>query len=98
MLERDRVIACLPDCAALGGRLRRRGPHRLGQAGQLVLALQHQQIGLLVGQHILVELGAERRRPLGDRGHARLGLGVEPGAGLDEAAVVALQHARLLLA
>ncbi len=97
MLERDRLMACLPlwprslaVCAAAART-------RLRQAGQLVLGLQHEQVSLLVRQHVLAELGAERGQPLGDRRHPLPGLGVERGAGLDEAAVVALQHARLLL-
>ena len=96
MLERDSVIACLPGLPRSAGRLRGRGAHRVGQAGEIGLAVQHQQIVLLVGQHVLAELRAERRRPLGDLRQARLGLLVELGTGLDEAAMVALEHARLL--
>ena len=70
MLERDRRDGVLALVAVLGGRLRRRRPHRLGQSGQVRLALQHQQKVLLVGQHVLAELGAQRRQPLGDRRHA----------------------------
>ena len=86
----------LAGLAAIGGRLRGRGAHGVGQAGEISFSVQHQQVVLLVGQHVLAELGAERRRPLGDGGHTRLGLLVEPGARLDEAAMVALEYALLL--
>ena len=66
------------------------------QAGEVVLGFEHQGIGLLVGEHVLAECGAERRQPLADRGEPLLVRGVEAGAGAAEGHVVALQHARLL--
>ncbi len=56
--------------AVLRSRLRRRGPQRRRQPGQVLLALQHQQVVLLVRQHVLAELGAERCELLRDRRHA----------------------------
>ena len=82
--------------AALLGRRPRRRAHEIGQAREVVLALEHERIALLVRQHVLAEAGAERRQPLVDLGEPRLGRGIERGAGALEHQVVALEHARLL--
>ena len=58
--------------------------------------LEHQGEGLLIGQHILAEGGAEARQPLADLRQPRFFAGVERRAGADEMGVIALQHARLL--
>ena len=71
-LERDSVMTCLPGHAALGGGGARGGAHEIGQAGEIGLAVEHQRVGLLVGQHVLAERGAERRQPLGDLGQPLL--------------------------
>ena len=84
--------------AAILGGLGRRRAHGFGQAGEVGLVLQHEHEGLLVGEQVLTEASAEHGHALGDRRHALLGLGREPGPGLDEGAVVALEHAGLLLA
>ena len=60
-------MAYLPAMAALLGRRARRRAREIRQAGEIAL-LEHQRIGLLVGQHVLPELGAEARQPLVDRG------------------------------
>ena len=72
--ERDDVLA---GHAALGGGRARRRAHEIGQAGEVVLALEHQRVVLLVGQHVLAEGRAERGQPLGDLGEPLLGGGVE---------------------
>ena len=57
--QRDDVLA---GEAAIGRRLRRGGGQRVGQAGEIGLAVEDQHVGLLVGEHVLAELRAERRR------------------------------------
>src|SRR5262249_7519047 len=52
--------------------------------------------GLLVGQHILRELGAEGRQPLIDGSKTILSRLLERGAGADESGVIALENAGLL--
>ena len=59
-------------------------------------SLQHEGIGLLVGQHVLPELGAEARQPLVDGGEAVLRRLVQRGAGPHEAGVIAVEDAGLL--
>ena len=93
--QRDGVLALV---AALARRLRRGRPHRFGQTGKVRLALQHQHERLLVGQQVLAEVRAEHGHARGNRRQPLLGAGREAGAGLDEGAVIALQHAALLLA
>jgi hypothetical protein len=95
MLERERVITCLPGrprssaaCAAAFAQERR-------QALEIRLALQHELVGFLVGQHVLGELRAEAREPLGDGGQPLLVLRPEPGARADEDGVVAVEDAGL---
>ncbi len=96
MLERASVMAYLPgrprSCAASRAAVRARG----AEAGEVVFGLQHQGIGLLVGEHVLAERGAQRREPLPDLGHPLLAGLIEAGAGAAEGHLVALQHARLL--
>ena len=91
--DRDDVLAGEP---ALLGRCPRRRAHEIGQAREVVLALEHERIALLVRQHVLAEGGAERRQPLVDLGEPRLRRGIERGAGALEHQVVALEHALLL--
>ena len=88
-------MAYWPGCAALRGGGTRRGAGEIGQAGEVAL-LQHQRVGLLVGQHVLAELGAEARQPLVDGRQPVLGRLVERAAGPHEAGVVAVEHAGLL--
>src|SRR5262245_15130555 len=81
---------------ALGRRRARRLAHKVRQSRQIVLALEHERITLLVGEHILAERGAERREPLVDLSKPLARLGIERGTGALEHQVIALQHARLL--
>ena len=74
MLERDSVTAYLPGwprSAAMRAALR---DEEIRQAVEVALVEQQQEV-FFVGEHVLAELGAERRQPLGDRGEPRLGLG-----------------------
>ena len=57
---------------------RGRGADEIGQAREIIFGFERQRVGLLVGQHVLAERGAERREPLDDRGEALLG---EPAQG-----------------
>ena len=70
--------------------------HEVGQAGELGFAVKRKRKGLLVGEHILAERGAQGRKALDDFGKALFRCVVEAGAGAAEAGVVALQHALLL--
>ena len=92
--ERDCVLAF--DAARL-----RRGcrcvAHGLRQSGEVGFAIQHERVSALVGKHILAELGAERRLPLGDLGEPPLLLRREGSAVSHEGDVQPLQYARLLL-
>ncbi len=69
--------------------------HEVGQAGELGFALDREREGLLVGEHVLAERGAQSGEALGDFGKPLLRRIVEAGAGAAEAGVVALQHALL---
>ena len=92
-LQGDDVLALH---AALVGRGGRRFAHEIGQAGEIGLAVELHRVGLLVGQHVLAERGAERRQPLDDGGKALLLVGIERRALAAILGVMALQHARLL--
>ncbi len=81
---------------ALFGRRLRRIAHEVGQACEIGLAVQRHRIGLLVGQHVLAERGAERREPLDDLGKPLAFVRRESRALAAVAGVVALQHAPLL--
>ena len=76
--------------------LRRRRPGRragaFAQAGEVILALEHQRVSLLVGQHVLAEGGAERGQPLADRRNPAFRIGRQPCPGAAESDVVALQN------
>ena len=64
------------------------------QAVEIALGEQHQPV-FFVRQHILAELGAERRQPLADRGEAVLGFGREACASAGEIEMITLEHTRL---
>ena len=70
--------------------------HEIGQAGKILLTLQHQRVGLFVGEHVLAEACAEAGEPLGDLGEPLLGGWVEARARAPVHQVVAVEHARLL--
>ena len=88
------------DNAAVETALLRFGLHRLaheiGQAGKLGFAFEREGESLLVGQHVLAEVGAQRREAFDDFGKALLRRAVEGGAGAAKGGVIALQHALLL--
>ncbi|MEZ5904032.1 MAG: hypothetical protein R3C69_02650 [Geminicoccaceae bacterium] len=67
MLERARVTTCLPTEPARRG-AGSGGADEVGQAGQVRLAVENEHVGLLVGEQVLGEAGAERGQPLGDGG------------------------------
>ena len=69
--------------------------HEIGQAGQLRFAFEPQRKGLLVGEHVLAERGAELGKPLDNRGKAFFRFAVERGAGAAKARMVALGDAFL---
>ena len=70
--------------APFRGGLRRGLPQEVRQAGEVRLAVEDEGVGLLVREHVLGELRAQRREPLRDRGEPRLRLGPELRAlGLD---------------
>ncbi len=90
--QRDHVAV---ELALLRFRLHRLA-HEVGQAGKLGFTRDGQREGLLVGEHVLAEGGAQGGKAFGDFGHALLRRTVEAGAGAAETGVVALQHALLL--
>ena len=89
----DDVLA--RQAALLGGFARGRA-HEIGQAGQVLLAVEHQRVALLVGEHVLAERGVEDGEPLVDRGEPLLRRRIERGAGARELHMMALEHALLL--
>ena len=89
------MMAYLPGWPRSSAAARGIGAGKIRQAGEIAL-LQHQRIGLLVGQHVLPELGAEARQPLVDGGKTVLGRLFERRAGAHESGVVAVEHAGLL--
>ena len=94
MLDRDSVTAYLPGWPRSAAIARGAGDEKIRQAVEIVLVEQHEPV-FFVRQHILPELSAKRRQPLGDRGEARLGLRRQPRAGAGEIEMIALEHARL---
>ena len=94
MLERESVMTCLPFRPALLRRLGRGLAQEGRQAVEIRLAVENELIGFLVGQHVLRELRAEAREPLGDRGEPLLLLRPELRAGAHEDGVVAVEDAR----
>ncbi len=98
MLERDSVMTCLPGLRPMSAAARAaEARSEAGKPGKVALAVEHQMPGLLVLQHVLRELGRERREPLVDLGDARLGLAAELGAGAHQPGMMQLQQARLLV-
>ena len=83
--------------AAVGGGLRRRGTDRVGQAGELGLAVEDEHVVALVGEQVLREERADLGEPLDDGGEAALALAVERRAGADEDRVVAIEDPPLLV-
>ncbi len=89
--QRNGILARM---AALGGDARGARDEKIRQAVEIGLVQQHEP-RFFVRQHILPELSAKRRQPLGDRGEARLGLRRQARAGAGEIEMIALEHARL---
>ena len=69
--------------------------HERGQAGKFGLIGKLKREGLLVGEDVLAECGAERREALHDLDEARSRRGAERRAGTAEGHMIALQHALL---
>ncbi len=82
--------------AALGGGRAGGGPHEIGKALEVRLAVELEHARLLVGEHILAEVGSERGEPLVDRGKPSLRRGFERRTRAGEHRMIALEHARLL--
>ena len=80
---------------ALGAGGARGGQHEIGKAGAVGLGFEHQRVGLLIGEHVLAEGGAQSREPLADRREAGTCGAVKAGAGAGEIKMVAFQHAQL---
>ena len=89
--QREGVLARV---AALFRRSSRAGAGEVGQAVEIGF-VQDQRVGPLVGQHVLAELGPERREPLVDGGELVLCGLLQCRARAHEAAVVAIEHACL---
>ena len=96
MLDRDRVMTCLPGKPALLGGPRRRFAQEGRKAVEIGFAVENELIGFLVGQDVLGELRAEAREAFGDGGKPRLLRLAQLRAGAHEDRVVAVEHARLL--
>ena len=86
----------LPRLAAAGGGGRGRLAQRGGQAGQVGLSLEQDQLRALLGEHVLAEVGEERGEALVQFGELFLGRLVQLCAGADELGVVE-PHQPLLL-
>ena len=91
--QRHHVLARV---AEIVRRARCRCTDKLRQSRQVLLAVEHQLEGLLVGENVLAKLRAERGKPRVDGGNAFPPLGVEPRAAAHEAQVMALENAQLL--
>ncbi len=89
------MIACLPGRPRSARRGSRSRAGSLAQPREVLLAFEHQRIGLLIGQNILAEGGAELGQPFADSGDPRLGVLRQAGAGAAEGDVIALQDPRL---
>ncbi len=96
MLERDSVMTCLPgwprSSPARSAAARTKSGRPARSASPSRTSLQ----ACSSASTFWPNVRAERREALVDLGDARLGVGVEAGAGAHEAGVVALEHAALL--
>ena len=92
------MMTCLPSIPRSAAASAAASRSDVGRPGEIRLALQHQRIGALVGKHVLAELRAEHREPLGDLGKPLLLLRRQRRALAHEGEVQPLEHARLLLA
>ena len=75
--ERESVITRLPSMPRSEAAFAAASTLRLGKAGEIRVAFEHQRVGALVGEHVLPELRAEHREPLGDLREPLLLLRVE---------------------
>ncbi len=80
--------------APIGGDARGARDEEVGKAFEIGLIEQHEPV-FFIPEHILAELGGERRQPLGDRGEPRFGLRVGARARPDEVEMIAVKHPRL---
>ena len=86
-------LALLAPLLGGGGR---GGAQRVGQAGEVGLLVEEEDVVRLVGEQVLAEPRVERGQPLVDLREPLLGRGVEPGARADEVGVVEPRQALLL--
>ncbi len=92
--ERESVTACLPGCPRSAA-VRAAAARKLsGRPTRSSGAVENHREGFFVGEHVLPELGAQRRQPFADRGEPRLLVGREPGAGAHESRAIAIERAR----
>ena len=88
--ERDHVLAGKPP---LLGRRSGGLAQEERQPGEIRFAVEDEDVGFLVGQHVLGELRAEAREPLGDGRETRLRVRREARTGPDEDRVIAVEQA-----
>ncbi len=81
--------------AAFGGRLGGGVTHALRQPGEVVLALEHELVAALVGEHVLAEGGAEHGKALDDGTEPVLVRRREPGPAADEVLDREVEYASL---
>ena len=85
----------MPWQSALGGGRLRRGTDGVRQARQLVLATQLQAVGVLIGEHVLTELGGQGCEAFHQRSVALLCDGGQACASTNEVALGLLQQPQL---
>ena len=90
------VTTCLPARPRSSAAALRRRAHEIGQTGEVVLAVEHERVALLIRQHVLAEGRAESGEPLVDIGEPCFRGGVERRTGALVHRVIAIQHTRLL--
>ena len=69
--------------------------HEIGKPGEVVLAVEHERVALLVRQHVLAEGRAEGGEAFVDFAEPRFRSGIERGARTLVHRVIAIEHARL---
>ena len=89
-------MTCLPARPRSSAAAWRRRAHEIGKPGEVVLAVEHERVALLVRQHVLAEGRAEGGEAFVDVAEPRFRSGVERGARTLVHRVVAIEHARLL--
>ena len=69
--------------------------HRLRQSGEFVFTLEHEELIVLFGEHVLAELREQARELLIDLGKTLFRFRVQARAGMDEVCVIKPGHALL---